>query len=187
MRHRKKTISTSQHGNVALEFAMLAPVLFLLMMAIIEFGLILVVNIALEGATNIGSRLGKTGYTENNLTREAYIRQEITRFSGGFIKPANLVIEVLSYSDFDKIGQPEPCITPSPCSGQPGVNFTDVNGNGRWDQDMGAASAGGGGQVALYRVRYPWRVATPGLATVLGAQNGIYTITSVATVRNEPF
>lgn len=182
MRHFLK----NNQGTTIIEFAVIAPLLFLLLAGIMELGLIMFTNSALEGATNIGSRIGKTGFTTGGQSRENYIRNEIRRLTGGFLNPAQLDISILSYSSFSNIGQPEPCILPptAPCPGAAGINFVDVNGNGMFDQDQGRTSAGGSGSVVLYRTSYPWRLFTPIMSTLLGT-DGVYTITAVAAVRNE--
>lgn len=173
-------------GNTIIEFAVIAPMLFLLLAGIIELGLILFTTSALEGATNVGARIGKTGFTTGGLSREDYIRSQVKRLTGGFLDYSKLNIAILSYNSFNTIGQPEPCIVPptAPCPGAAGVNFVDVNGNGAWDQDQGRASAGGTGSVVLYRTTYPWKLFTPIMSGLLGT-SGIFTITAVAAVRNE--
>jgi Flp pilus assembly protein TadG len=173
-------------GATIIEFALIAPMLFLLLAGIIELGLILFTTSAMEGATNIGARIGKTGFTTGGLSREQYIRNEIQRLTGGFLNAASLNISILSYSSFANVGQPEPCLAPPtpPCPGAPGVNYVDVNGNGTFDTDQGRATAGGSGSIVLYRTTYAWRLFTPIMAQLLGT-NGMYTITAVAAVRNE--
>jgi len=181
-----RNIIRNNDGNTIIEFAVVAPMLFLLLMGIIEFGLIYFTNSAMEGATNIGSRIGKTGFTTGGVNREAYIRSEINRLSGGFLNSSKLKISILSYSSFSNIGQPEPCISPpkAPCPGRPGINFTDINGNGTWDIDQGSANAGGAGAIVLYSSTYPWSLFTPLISSFLG-RGGIYTITATTAVRNE--
>jgi len=187
MRHFR-LLKQNQSGVAIIEFAVVAPALFLLLIGFIELGLILFTTAVLEGATTGGSRIGKTGFTSQNLSREAYIRDRINFLSGGFLNPAQLNISILSYNNFNNVGQPEPCILPpgGPCPGIPGVNFVDVNGNGTWDQDQGKATAGGAGSVVLYRVTYPWALFTPIMSSLLGT-GGIYNITAIAAVRNEQF
>src|SRR5690606_8177636 len=145
------TFRKNTAGTAILEFAVVAPILFLLLVGFIELGLILFTQSALEGATNFGSRIGKTGFSSGTMSREDYIRQRIDELSGGFLDISRLTIEILSYDTFNNIGQPEPCFIPPnpPCGGTPGVNFVDINGNGTFDMDQGRASAGGGGSVVL--------------------------------------
>lgn len=174
-------------GTTAIEFAIVAPALFLLIIGALEVSLMMFTGNILEGATAIGSRIGKTGYTSGGLPREEYIRTRINELSGGFLDPNLLQIDILSYHNFSNIGQPEPCLTPTCGKGAANVDFTDINGNGAWDQDQGQVSAGGAGAIVLYRVRYPWTLFTPLLRQFMGDENGVFNISAVATVRNEPF
>jgi hypothetical protein len=188
-----KPLSTAcrcNDGASLIEFAVVAPVIFLLMIGILELGLIFFTSSVLEGATNIGSRIGRTGYSAGG-DRLTYIRDEITRLSGGFLDPARLQIEPLSYHGFENVGQPEPCnigvCTPETPIGDPSnPNFEDVNGNGIWDADQGKAGVGGAGEIVLYKVYYPWQVFTPLIGNLI-AENGEVRIEAVATVRNERF
>lgn len=175
-------------GATIIEFAIVAPMLFLLLAGIIEIGLILFTFAAMEGATNIGSRTGKTGFSQGSASRESFIRNEIQRLTGGFLDPSKLSISVLSYSSYSNIGKPEPCLQPlePPCPGTSGVNYVDINGNGQWDADQGRSTAGGSGSIVLYRVHYPWTMFTPIMASLIGT-GGQYDITATAAVRNEQF
>jgi hypothetical protein len=183
-----KSIFKQRSGAAIIEFAIVAPVLFLFLIGILETGLIFFTSSVLEGATNIGARIGKTGFSAG-MTREAYIRSEVQRLSGGFLDPANLTITMLAYDSFTHIGQPEPCILPPqpPCPGTAGVNFIDTNHNGQWDEDQGRTDAGQHGEIVLYRVNYPWALFTPLMSAIMGDPTGHINITSIATVRNERF
>lgn len=185
---KNRNFLTHHEGTAIIEFAIVAPLLFLLLAGIIELGLILFATSAIEGATNVGARIGQTGFSSSGMSREDYIRSEVRRLTGGLISPSSLSISILSYSSFANIGQPEPCISPAspPCPGVAGVNFMDINGNTQWDADQGSASAGGSGSVVLYRVSYPWRLFTPLMSRVIGS-GGILTITATSAVRNEEF
>ena len=165
------------NGTAIIEFAVIAPLLFLLLIGFIEVGMIFFTQSVLEAATNIGSRAGKTGYTEAGIDREQYIRARIQKLSGGFLDDGLLEIKILSYNDFKSIGQPEPCDPPSPPPCKRG--FKDINGNGEWDTDQGAETVGTDGKIVVYKVTYPWQVFTPLLSEVL-TRDG-------STVRNEEF
>jgi Flp pilus assembly protein TadG len=177
-----------REGTAIIEFAIVAPMLFLLLIGIIEVGLIFFTTIVLEGATNIGSRIGRTGYTPTGMTREDYIRSQIVSFSGGYLDPADLQIDMLAYQGFNNINQPEPCHI-AVCTEQTTnpSEFDDINGNGHWDPDQGIAGAGNGRAIVLYRVNYDWPIFTPMMRGVLGDPNGNFPIGAIATVRNESF
>ena len=175
-----------ESGVSALEFALITPVMLLMIMGIIEFASIMFTMTAMESATNITSRLGKTGYVAAGTTREQQIVDTMAARTRGLLDPTKISISSKVYTDFSKIGAPEPCISPNhaPCPGTPGVNFTDVNGNGSWDADMGITGLGGAGDVVVYTVSYPWKIMTPIVGHVIG---NIFNITVRTVVRNEPY
>jgi Flp pilus assembly protein TadG len=186
MRAQTDSIKDNNCGASLIEFAIVAPVLFLFLIGFIEFAMIAFTNSVLEGATNIGSRIGRTGFTEG-IAREDYIRNEIQRLSGGFLDVNRIDINILAYDSFANIGREEEYIDANG-NGQwdAGETYTDTNGNGQWDADRGIAGAGGRNAVVLYRVTYPWELFTPIMSGIIGNQ-GVYEITAVATVRNERF
>jgi len=184
--HRRATILRDQRGVTALEFAMIAPVFMLMIMGILEFSMIMYANTIMESATNSTSRLGKTGYNPAGITRQQAITSSIQTRAAGILDVSKLVFTTKVYADFSRIGKPEPCLSPSspPCGGTPGVNYVDVNGNGSWDSDMGAAGLGTAGDVVVYSVSYPWPVMTPLVKNIIGST---FNITVRSVVRNEPF
>jgi len=175
-----------EEGVTAVEFAFVAPVFLLLISAVIEFSLVMFTTSVMEGATNSTSRLGKTGYTPAGFTRGEAIINAVKDRTASLLDPAKITIDSKVYSDFSKVGKPEPCVNPvnPPCSGTAGVNYVDVNGNGNWDQDMGAAGLGNAGDIVVYTVTYPWAIMSPLMHPMLGS---IYNISVRSIVRNEPF
>ena len=157
-----------------------------MVMGIVEMSLIMFVTTVMESATNITSRIGKTGYDPANLTRQQEIINTVDARTAAILDPSKITVSTEVYSDFNNIGQPEPCISPTtpPCPGTAGVNFVDINGNGQWDSDMGTAGLGNAGDVVVYKISYPWPVTTPLISAIIGST---YTITARSVVRNEPF
>jgi Flp pilus assembly protein TadG len=180
------TLLRDQSGITALEFAMITPVFLLMIIGILEFSSIMFTTAVMESATNITSRLGKTGYVAEGGTREQQIIDSVANRTAGLLDPQKITIESKAYSNFNKIGQPEPCLSPnvSPCPGTPGINFIDINGNGAWDADMGKAGLGNAGDVVVYTVTYPWPVMTPLIGNIIG---NTFNITVRTVVRNEPY
>lgn len=176
-----------EEGVGAIEFAIIAPTLLLLLFGIIEFSLIMMVQSIMEGATAAASRLGKTGYAASGLTREQTILQAITDRAGSIINSNNLTIQSKFYKELDQINDPEP-YTDANHNGyyDVGETFTDINGNGVWDADMGASGYGSAGDVVVYTISYPWTILTPIMSDIIGS-NGVFTITTHAVVKNEPY
>lgn len=175
-------------GSTLVEYAVVLPILLLLMMGVVEYNTIMYAMAVLDGSIATAAREGSTGYVASGQTRQQFIYGLLQSRAQGLMQAANLSIASKSYADFASIGKPEPCITPSlaPCPGTPGVNFVDVNGNGIWDQDQGAAGLGGAGDIVVYTASYPWPVYTPILRPFLGS-NGTFTLSASAVVKNEPY
>ncbi|PZP87276.1 MAG: hypothetical protein DI582_00470 [Azospirillum brasilense] len=170
-----------------MEFAMLAPVLLLLIFGVIEFSLIMLVSNILENATSISSRLGKTGYAQSGLSREDTIRQSIEQRAGGLVDPQKLSITSKYYAQFDQIGDAEPW-NDSNGNGVAEVGeYNDINGNGQYDADMGLAGYGDAEDIVVYTVHYPWNVLTPFMRELIGDAQGNFPIETHAVVKNEPY
>jgi hypothetical protein len=175
----------SARGVTTLEFAFIAPVLMLLIMGVVEFSLVMFTTAAMESATAATSRTGKTGYAVTGLSRQQTIINSINSRTAGLLNPALITITTTIYPNFDNVNDPEP-YTDSNHNGHHdnGEAFTDINGNGVWDSDMGAAGLGNPGDVVVYNISYPWHIFTPLIGAFLGNP---FTITVRAVVRNEPF
>jgi len=185
-KHKDNSITRNGDGVSVIEFAIIAPVLFLFLIGFIEFAMIAFTNSVLEGATSIGSRIGRTGYN-GGMAREDYIRNEIQRLSGGYLDISRLEINILAYDTFDHVGDEEDYVDANGNGMRdPGESYTDTNGNGQWDADRGIAGPGDRNAVVLYKVSYPWEIFTPVMSSIIGDQ-GIINLTAIATVRNERF
>lgn len=183
----RKRQRLNDRGVTAVEFSILAPVFLLVVMGIIELSSAMFAWVTMESAVREASRFGITGYAEDGETREEGITRIMQAQSHGLLNPAKIVIDTLVYSQFDKIGQPEP-YTDANANNQydSGEAFVDVNGNGEWDPDMGATGAGDAGDVVIYRVTYPWQMFTP-FAQSLFPNQGQITLSASMVVRNEPY
>lgn len=172
-----------RRGITAVEFAIIAPIVLLMIMGFVEFGIILFLQNVLETANTIGPRFEAA--EAQNVSRASYIRSEVQRLSAGLMDPTRLNISA-NYFDAFPDNSGEPCINPptAPCPGTPGVNFTDINGNRMWDSNMSAVGEGGMGALVVYTVTYPWQVFTPILWPVLGDGRGNYLITATSATRN---
>jgi hypothetical protein len=171
-------------GAAALQFALLAPALVLLVVGSFEVAITLFVAGTMESAVLAASRYGVTGFTEDGVSREQRIRDIILDRTLGFVDMDETEIRTLVYRSFDQIGAPEP-FTDENANGQhdSGEPFNDVNGNGSWDDDMGAAGLGGPGDIVLYEVEYETGALTELFRPIFGR---IVHHAAVA-VRNEPF
>ncbi len=175
-------------GSSAIEFAFAAPPVILALFGSLELLIVLFVGSTLESAVLDASRFGITGGAQPGITREDQVRAIIEDRTMGLVDMSKATIDTLTYSNFDDVGKPEPYVDASPGNGtyDSGEAFTDINGNGQWDSDMGTAGMGGPGDVVLYTVSANWNMMTP-LISALAPNNGLLTLQSSIVVRNEAF
>lgn len=179
-------------GATAVEFALISPVLFLLVIGIVKAGLIMSAQNTLESATYMASRTGRTGFVETGKTQEETIMDMLEERASLFLNTNYVSIDAMSvttktYADFDDINEPEPFVDANGNGVRDnGENFTDINGNGVWDEDRGGSGYGSSGEIVVYTVTYPWPLFTPLVSQFIGT-DGIFTLTSRAVVKNEPY
>lgn len=175
-------------GLTAVEFALAAPVVFMTVAGIFELALVMFVSTLSEGALREASRFSITGFIPAGQTREERILEILEDHTIGLIDMDAATIDYKVYPTFDDIGKPEPFTDNAPANGtyDAGEAFQDINGNGQWDSDMGAAGLGGPGDIVLYTIEYDWEMMTPLVSPFMGTGGKMRLKSSVA-VKNEPF
>lgn len=158
---QKQRFIRKSDGNTAIEFALIAPMLFLLVMGILEFALIMFAAMVVENAATSAARVGLTGRDAtdqygNTASRLGFVRGEVDRLSGGLLDTSKLTFDPKAYGTLDNI------------SGD------------------GADGIGNADEAAVYELRYDWKLFTPLLGQFFGADN-TYSITSTVIVKNEKF
>lgn len=166
----KKNIFKNQDGATIIEYAIIAPVLFLLLMGIIEMGLFFYASNVIENATVASSRFGITGQEyktrpicPNSEDRSAFIRCSVERYSRGVLDPADVRIQAKVISG----------------------GFENVNPE-EYDFGEDERDYGGANQAVVYRVSYTWKFFTP-LIGKFFSDDGEYDIESTVLIRNENF
>lgn len=153
-----RNLGHKQDGVTAIEFALLAPVLFLLLFGIIEFSLVMFAASVVEGATANAARLSRTGAErsvagdpgERAKADSARLRQLILEKGGGLLKDENLLIATI------------PATSQSGTMGEPN-------------------------EMVTYSVTYSWKIMMPLFGALIAYPDGVYDIHSTAVVVNEPF
>ncbi len=172
-------------GTTAIEFAFVAIGLVYLMVGIIEFSMAMTVGNSLEAATNLSSRLGKTGYVdeEAQLTQEQTIMDEVERRVGPMIDMTKLDISHEVYNDFTSLNNPDVLDDKNEDGDTDDAGeWTDVDGDGFKD---GADGVGSSGNIVVYRISYPWEIMTPLIGQFV--TDGIVRLTAYSVVKNEPY
>jgi hypothetical protein len=201
---------TDRSAVSTIEFAIAGPIVLIIICLVLEMGFLLTGGIFLEIGARAAARAGITGGTSSggaSETREAMIRRIITSYvcpssipgstnalcfwttQGGVALQdgSPLVLAMLAYADPRNIGVSEPYSDIKPANGRydTGETFTDVNGNGKWDADMGRTTAGGASDLVVYTVQMPQLVLNPFLRATVGGS--VFRHTATLIVRNEPF
>lgn len=152
-----------RRGVTSIEFALIAPALFLFLMGVTELSLMMLAEHLLENATYNASRTAKTGFIAEGRTQlETVMDVLLTRLSGldPLIDPDRITVTSMAYGNLSDIGQPEEGL----------------------ENSLGTPS-----QVVVYTVRYPWRFFTPLVGNVMGNEEGVINLSSRIVVRNEPY
>jgi len=175
-------------ASAAVEFALAAPILFLLIVGMFEIAMVMFISVTVEGGLREAARFGITGAAPVGLTRQQQIMNILDAHTLGLIDIATATITFKAYDSFGDIGQPEPFNDISPANGiyDLGEPFTDLNGNSQWDADRGVDGVGNAGEIVLYKINYDWLLFTPIIANMLTGGDALHMSASVA-VRNEPF
>ncbi|MGF1659412.1 MAG: TadE family protein [Rubrimonas sp.] len=168
----------------AIEFALVGPAFFILLIGVFDFGMLLFLTLSLESATLNAARFGATGAVPLDATRDERIRQIVHDQTLGLLNDRSLNIQTMVYDNFDAAATAE-WLFDLDGDGElgSGETFDDVNGNGVWDGDPGIPGAGGADAIVVYRVSAEYRSITPFLNEALGP----FVIRSAAPVRNEPW
>jgi Flp pilus assembly protein TadG len=184
MMARMKRFLGDPDGSAAVQFALILPLLLLLIFGSFEYAVVMFVSGMLESAVLAGSRYGATGFEDGGGSRIDRIRAMITDKTLGFVDGDNARIDTYVFPNFGSIVAPEPFTdTNNNGAWNPGEPFVDLNGNGTRDAGSGTPGPGAACEIVLYVVTYQTRSITGLLRPIMG------TITHHASVavRNEPF
>lgn len=173
----KKNIIKNQDGATIIEFAFLAPILFLLLMGIVELGLFFFASNVIENATAAASRFSITNstYQDKGLcpgvkNRNEFIRCAVDFYSSGLLDTKKLRIQtsVIRNGGFESVN-PD--------------NYGFEEDESKPIKDP--TDYGGPNESVVYRVSYRWEFFTPMVGKFFN--NGIYDIQSTILVKNENF
>jgi Flp pilus assembly pilin Flp len=187
MRHIRK----DEAGIATMEFALIAPVVTVLLFGFLEFAWVQSARSALESATMKGARA--IAASDCPTEREDILTQTIVK-GMQHVKSTNdelPKIESKAYgAQFGEVGEPEPFVdSPVTPNGKYdfGEVFTDVNGNAKWDPDMGkSGSVGAAGQIVSYTATFRVKSLVPFIAKRFGDGGDDYPISATTVIRNEP-
>jgi Flp pilus assembly pilin Flp len=188
--HLIRRLRDDRRGATVVEFALIAPVFFMILMGTMDLGYQAWFRSTMNGVMEDAARRAAVGGISPANTDE-FIKARLQR-----ILPASertnedaITIEKKSFSDFSRIGQPE--VITNDADGDSIIDigdcWEDANSNGAYDI---AASSGVNGQgsaedVVYYEVTAEFPRLFP-MPTMLGWDENMVT-TVQSAVRNQPF
>lgn len=161
----------NQRGSAAVEFALVAPLFFALLFAIIETGMVFFASQSLETALQDSARTIMTGQAQiNNLTKQSFKANIVCKYASVLFDCENgIFVDVQSYpSGFGSVAISNP------------VSSGDFN-NTKYNP-------GGPGDIVVVRLFYQWPLYVTGLGYNLANLSGSKRLLSAtAAFKNEPY
>ncbi len=197
----KSRLFREESGSNVIEFALILPVLAVMLFGVIEMALFMFVSSLVEGGIREATRFGITGQPGTAATRAESILQVLEDHTAGMIDMSKASIDMVIYPSFDEAGQGEKLTdetTAASCNDTfaDGKCFVDSNGNGVYDGNASGVGPGGSNEIVLYTFEYDWPLtmgaAVENVLKVLEPSStffsdGTIPIAVSVAVRNEPF
>lgn len=174
----------AERGAAAIEFALVALPLMLLIFATLELGLVLLASTTLETATETAGRQIRTGQFQQGTSPsqtnfKALVCQNMTWLAGDCA--TDVWVDVRTFTDFKTLAtkaktppMPQP---PTPAKPNP-------------DPPPTCFEVGGPDSIVLLRVYMRWKLFTPmmdGGMENMGPGTGLRLLSSATAFRNEPY
>jgi Flp pilus assembly protein TadG len=157
-------------GSAAVEFALVAPVFFALLFAIIETGIIFFAGQVLETITQDSARMILTGQAQTAAYTQAQFQTFVCSQIPALFTCSNLSIDVESYSSFSSVT----------------IN-SQIDGSKNFINNM-QYNPGGPGDIVVVRLFYPWPQIVTGLGyNITNLSGNKRLLVATAAFRNEPY
>ncbi len=167
-----KRHGSAKSGATALEFALLAPIFFIIMFAIIEAGAVYIGEAWLQFATSDIGRRVRTGEVQLANTSKTEFRNMVCARTTPYLPcDANLQVDVQAYSDFSAANIQAP-----------------IDSSGNLNAALNNYNPGTPCQVVIVRNFYKWTLQTPVFTNFLvnlGSNQRL--MSAAAAIRNEPY
>jgi len=169
----------NRRGSAAVEFALIAPLFFGLLFAIIEVSMIFFAGQVLETVTQDSARAVMTGQAQTGqvtgcstpCTQAQFKSYVCSQISTLFDCTNGIYIDVRSYSQFSSVN-----VTPP------------IDSSGNFQTTTMQYSLGNAGDIVVVRLFYQWPTFVTGLGfNMANLNNGKRLLTATAAFKNEPF
>ena len=160
----------NRRGSAAVEFALVAPVFFALLFAIIETGLMFFASQVLETITQDSARMIQTGQAQTASYTQAQFQSYVCSQISALFSCANVYVDVERYPAFTNVT----------------IN-SQIDASNNFINNM-QYNPGGPGDIVVVRLFYPWPQIVTGLGyNVTNLSGNKRLLVATAAFRNEPY
>ncbi|MGV2496378.1 TadE family protein [Pelagerythrobacter aerophilus] len=180
---RARNLFVDRGGAALVEFALVAPVLLLMLLGMFDMGYNYYVQSQLQGAIQKAAR---DSGIEGAHSRMGEIDARVADAVHAIVPGAEVTFSRKAYARFSDVARPEDF---SDIDGNGTCNdgepFEDANGNGIWDEDRGAEGLGGARDAVLYVVTVSYTRAFA-ISAFIGMPD-TFTTQATTVLRNQPY
>jgi Flp pilus assembly protein TadG len=171
LRTRLRRFRRNRRGSAVVEFALVAPIFFALLFAIIETAMVFFASQVLETVTQDSARMIMTGQAQNASYTQAQFKTYVCgKISVMFDCANGIYVDVKSYSQFSTVSVTAP-----------------IDSSGNFVNSM-SYSPGAAGDIVVVRVFYQWPLFVTRLGyNIANLNNKKRLLTATAAFKNEPF
>lgn len=165
LRNARVALLRSEDGAIAVEFALIAPILFVALFSIIEIGMLGMMSSGLDNAVFETARMIRTGRADGPTSAATFEAQVCDHLGGNSTDcRARLTISVQRFT-----------------------RFTDANAATAAPPN-GSFNKGAAGDIVIVKADYNWPLMTPFIATAYERTGPMeVTLASRVAFKNEPF
>lgn len=178
-------LGRDEKGATIVEFALILPVMCILLLGVIDLGYRSYVTSIIQGSLHEAARMATVGNVPTAQI-ETHVRNRLREFS----HQATITTTTRSYADFTGVRTPETITNDTAPFGQynPGDCYQDYNNNSSYDLDRGRSGLGGAEDVVYFEVRmvYPHIVPIGNFLPGAGWDENVE-ITQNTLLRNQPY
>lgn len=180
---RLRDLLRDRRGAALVEFALVAPILLLMLLGMFDMGYNYYVQSQLQGAIQKAAR---DSGIEGAHAHMSGIDARVAKAVHALVPSAEVEFARRHYASFTDVSRPEDFSDIDGngiCGG--GEPFEDANGNGIWDEDRGSEGQGGARDAVLYVVTVSYR--RPFGVTAFVGLPETFTTQATTVLRNQPY
>ena len=187
-----RRLAADRRGVTVIEFAIVAPVLILILLGGFDLAHQSYVRAVMQGAHNDAARRAAVENPELDAdgdTLEERVAALVVDQLGSLAPDATINVTQSNFFDFSGIGNPEKLMSDENGNGQydeeDGDCFADLDEDGEYDTDTGRSGIGGANDVVFYEATLTMPRLVPLHSLIGGSPN--YSLRADTAIRNQPY